>query len=372
MARCTMTEIDAPILPDYSGACISNIVPALLGHAEIGRGWMPDGVEDAEQVALLVIDGLGWDQLQSHAATAPVLSSLVGGPISTVVPSTTATALTSLTTGVPPGEHGVVGYRIRVDGSTLNVLRWTTEHGDARQRIVPTEFQGSDLFLATSPSVISRSEFHDSGFTSAHLDTGNFRGYRTTASMIHEVSTRLHDGDRFVYAYYDGLDRIGHEYGHGGHYLAELAYVDAVVEAIRQRLPDGAALLITADHGQVETGKQVVEFHADVDRQCSALSGEARFRWLHARAGHQTDLLQAARDQHGHQAWIRTRDEVIEEGWFGPSVSDAARSRLGDVAVVPWGEHAFVEPKDTGSFLIGRHGSLTSAEMRVPLLVASR
>jgi len=362
----------APLLPDYSGACISNVIPALLGHAEIGRGWMPEGVEDADQVVLLVIDGLGWDQLQTHAEVAPVLASLSGGPISTVVPSTTATALTSLTTGAPPGEHGVVGYRIRVDGSTLNVLRWTTEHGDARNRIVPSDFQTSDLFLAQQPAVISRSEFHESGFTSAHLDTGNYVGYRTTASMIHEVTTRLHGGDRFVYAYYDGLDRIGHEYGHGGHYLAELAYVDAMVEAIRSRMPDGAALLITADHGQVVTGNDCVEFDNDVLRLTNAMSGEARFRWLHARPGRTEDLLAAARDAHGHQAWVEPVEAVVDGGWLGPQVCDAARARLGDVAVVPHGVRAFVEPADMGRRLIGRHGSLTAAEMRVPLLLASR
>jgi hypothetical protein len=71
-------------------------------------------------------------------------------------------------------------------------------------------------------------------------------------------------------------------------------------------------------------------------------------------------------------AWVRTRDEVVDEGWFGPEVSPAARARLGDVALVAREPVSFDDPEDTGLFhLIGRHGSLTSAEMAVPLLAAS-
>ncbi len=77
-----------------------------------------------------MLDGLGWEQLQdAPRPDAHVSRAMTGGPITTVAPSTTATALTSITTGLPPGEHGVVGYRIDVHGEVLNVLRWTTPTG---------------------------------------------------------------------------------------------------------------------------------------------------------------------------------------------------------------------------------------------------
>ena len=66
-----------------------------------------------------------------------------GGPIHSVLPTTTATALTSLRTGLAPGEHGVIGYRMHVHGEVLNVLRWTTAAGDARQTIPPQKVQPS-------------------------------------------------------------------------------------------------------------------------------------------------------------------------------------------------------------------------------------
>jgi hypothetical protein len=107
---------DHPVVPDYGGACISNVVPALLEPGSEPPPWFPAGAIDADQVVLLVLDGLGWDQLQARQALAPTLCGMAGGPIASVVPSNTATALTSIATGLTPGEHGVVGYRVAVDG----------------------------------------------------------------------------------------------------------------------------------------------------------------------------------------------------------------------------------------------------------------
>jgi hypothetical protein len=81
--------------------------------------------------------------------------------------------------------------------------------------------------------------------------------------------------------------------------------------------------------------------------------------------------LEALTTHHGQQAWIRTRDEAISEGWYGPKVTGMARARMGDVMVAPWGTLAFLDPADSGPYsLVGRHGSVTSAEMLVPLLSA--
>ena len=96
---------DQPDLPDYAGACISNVVPALLEPPADTPSWLPAVAADASQVVLLVLDGLGWDQLQERRHIAPTLAAMAGGFIHTVAPSTTAAALTSIATGLPPGEH---------------------------------------------------------------------------------------------------------------------------------------------------------------------------------------------------------------------------------------------------------------------------
>ena len=363
---------DLPLLPSYDGACITNVVPALVEPTDAAPEWLPGAVVDADQVVLLVIDGLGWEQLHERRHLAPALSAMDGGPITTVAPSTTATALTSISTGLAPGEHGVVGYRMAVHGEVLNVLRWGTASGDARQSIPPQKIQPNAPFGGQRPPVVTRTEFADSGFTQAHLDGVRFTGYRTLGTFVAEIGRLSRSGEPLVYGYYEGLDKVSHEYGLGEQYDEELRWIDHLVGSILESLDPGTVLLLTADHGQVEVGENVLELPADVMAHVAMQSGEGRFRWLHARPGRATALLDAASSLLGEDAWVRSRDEAIAEGWYGPVVTEAATGRLGDVLLAARRDVAFHDPADTGPYvLVGRHGSLTAAEMLVPLLAAS-
>ncbi|MEQ1786184.1 MAG: alkaline phosphatase family protein, partial [Acidimicrobiales bacterium] len=354
---------DEPLLPDYDGACITNVVPALLHLDEGPPAWVPAAALEAERVVLLVIDGLGWTQLQSRRHLAPTLAAMAGSAITTVAPSTTATALTSISTGLPPGEHGVMGYRIAVGGDVLNVLRWTAGTRDARQSIPPSSIQSHAAFGGQRPPVITRAEFASSGFTMAHLDQVRFTGYRTLGTLTAELVRLGQAGEPFVYAYYEGLDKVSHEYGLGAQYDEELRWIDRLVATLLESLPAGTALVVTADHGQVETGHDVQELPSDVLTHVGMQSGEGRFRWLHARSGRSVALLEAVEAQLGEAAWVRTREQAIAEGWYGPKVTDAAASRLGDVLLAAKGTVAFHDPTDTGPYLlVGRHGSLTEDE----------
>ncbi|HRB04398.1 MAG TPA: alkaline phosphatase family protein [Ilumatobacteraceae bacterium] len=362
-----------PTLPRYSADNVRGIVPALLAPRGVRPAeWMPAAVAGAKQVVLLVLDGLGWEQLQARRALAPNLAAMAGGAITTVAPSTTSTALTSITTGLTPGEHGIVGYRMEMAGEVLNVLRWSTGHGDSRRQIDPTTTQPFSPFMGDRVTVVSKAELERSAFTEAHLRGAEQAGWRSPSSIAVVVGNLLRRGDRMVYAYYDGIDKIAHERGFGPFYDAELQLADAVVGAVHAALPPGAVLLVTADHGQVEVGDRLVTPHADVMRLCRHQSGEGRFRWLHARPGGQADLLAAATEHHGKDAWVHARDEIIGAGWFGPTVSPPIAARYGDVALVPHEPISFHDPLDSGPYpLVCRHGSLTSAEMLVPLLAAA-
>ena len=360
---------DDPHLPAFDAGCITNVVPLLLGTLEGDQGWAPHTVVDAERVVLLVIDGLGWNQLRAREALAPTLTGLDATAITTVAPSTTATALTSISTGLAPGEHGVMGYRIAVGADVLNVLRWTTDGRDARDAIVPGELQPNVPFGGQRPPVLTRAEFAGSGFTLAHLDPVRFTGYRTLGTLTAELVRLCRAGEPLVYAYYEGLDKVSHEYGLGAQYDEELRWIDHLVSVLLEVLPAGTVLAITADHGQVETGDDVLELPADVLTHVAMQSGEGRFRWLHARSGRAAALADAASSLLGEHAWVRTREQAIDDGWYGPKVTDAAAGRLGDVLLAARGTVAFYDPKDTGPYvLIGRHGSLTPDEMLVPFL----
>ncbi|MEO7398397.1 MAG: alkaline phosphatase family protein [Ilumatobacteraceae bacterium] len=359
-----------PVLPNYSGENVSGIIRALLAPPGVPLPtWIPE-LADVDQRVVLVIDGLGWEQLQIRLHLAPTLAAMTARPLTTVAPSTTATALTSITTGLTPAEHGLIGYRFDVGGDVLNVLRWRGERADLRRSHPPRDIQPYAPFLGQSPPVISRAELEPSAFTEAHLRGTKPVGWRSASAIAVEVGRQLAAGERFVYAYYDGIDKTAHERGFGAYYDAELATVDRLVGDVLDQMPDDAALLITADHGQVQVDDNVIRPDESMLAMVRLQSGEGRFRWFHARPGANEDLLAAATDAYGDVAWVVTRTQTIDEQWFGSAMSAPVASRLGDVALVAREPVTFFDSADSGPYeLICRHGSLTSAEMLVPLLV---
>ena len=363
-----------PVIPDYSGANLTGIIPGcLLGTSGRRPNWFPQPLQEAERIVLLVIDGLGYEQLQRHAHIAPNLMSLVGGSITTIAPSTTASALTSLVTGASPAEHGIVGYRMDMGDSIMNSLRWWSDTRDLRKVHPPATVQPIPPFVGMTIPVVSRAELEGSAFTEAHLRGSRPCGWRAASSIVAQCANLISSGEKFVYAYYDGIDKIAHERGFGAYYDSEIAATDWLVGSLLNTLPSGTTLAITADHGQVQVDDNVVHLSDDIKASLHHQSGEGRFRWLHAKRGQESDLLQIATDSYSDIAWVASRDQVIEEAWLGPArggrIADQVKRRLGDVALVPFTATTFDDPLDSGPFsLVCRHGSLTADEMYVPFL----
>ncbi len=352
------------VLPAYGRGCLTDLLPALTSA---DPGPLPIEFGPGPRI-LFVLDGLGWEQMAQWRHLLPNLTSFVGDSITTVAPSTTASALTSITTSLPPSQHGIVGYRMVVDDMVFNSLRWgSIERPDCRATVPPDLIQPYPPFLGRPMALVTKAEFQTTGFSQAHLRGGRLTGYRTPAVLVHELARLARSGEEVVYAYYDGIDKVAHEYGLRSEYEAELAFVDRMVRDVVEALPAGSTLVITADHGQVDCGDRLQELHAEVVAPVTMFSGEARFRWLHCDPADIDRVADAALAYHGHEAWVRTRDQILDEGWFGPAMSAGVIDRLGDVAVLPFVPIGYSDPADTGPFeLIGRHGSLTAAEMLVP------
>jgi hypothetical protein len=359
-------EPAAPVRPVYDGAGVSNVVPALLGARD--AAWLPIPTRDARTAVVLVVDGLGWDAITDRGELLPELTALTGGPITTVVPSTTASALSSITTGRPPAEHGVIGFRIVVDHVVLNVLSWQASNG--RRPPEPFTVQRHPPFLGREVDVVTKAAFASSGFTEAHLRGSRFRGWRALSSLVEHCRRLAAAGTPFVYAYYDGVDAVAHAHGlHDGFYDAELRAVDRLVGDLLDALPDDAVLVVISDHGQVHVGPDGWRDLDGVRDLFERGSGDGRFRYLHARRGAASDLLATATALYRDEAWVLGRDQLLEEAWLGPAPSPATRRRVGDVVLAARAAVAFVDPalpREAG--LISAHGSLTAPEMLVPLL----
>jgi hypothetical protein len=362
-----MTDLP-PRRPAYDGAWNGGIVPGVQTGPT--PDWFPDTLSGARAVVLLVLDGLGWAMLGEHAAVMPTLTAMAGGPITTVAPTTTAAGLTSIATGRPPSEHGIVGYRMRVGGEILNVLQWRTAAGEKGP--APAGVQPHEGYGGRPVPIVTRAEFTDSGFTKAHLRSGRIDGWKTTAILVERTRRAVAAGEPFVYAYYDGVDKVAHDFGlHDSHLTAELRFADRLVADLLADLPSWCALAVTADHGHVHVGPEGMRDLDAVSRLVIAHSGEGRFRSLHAVPGARTRLLEAARAAYGAEAWVLSRDEVWASGILGGEPSAAVRGRIGDVVLIARDAVAYVAPDlPKEAELIGCHGSLTDAELDVPLLAA--
>jgi hypothetical protein len=367
------------VKPDYSGPNVTGVVPALLGVRPVD--WLPDPVAGARSTVLLVLDGLGWEALQSFPDRLPELRAFSGGPVTTVVPSTTPAALTSITTGLPPARHGITGFRIRHEKGVLNAIRWQLSDGGRPPE--PEHVQKERVFCGQSVPVVTKAMFRTTGFTAAHMRGTDFHGWQTTSVLVEEVRALVAGGAPFVYAYYSGVDEVAHAHGlESAFYPAELAATDRLVGDLLDALPDDTALVVTADHGQVEVGPDGWRTLAPLHEFVETYAGDGRFRYLHAKPGRASELHAAADEMYGGaaigggagsgEAWVFRREQLLDEGWLGPDPVPAVYRRVGDVILAARGPVGFIDPTlPYEANLMGAHGSITAAEVEVPL-VASR
>lgn len=371
--------------PDPHIPHLADVVPSVLGAMGVaGFDNRLDLPGDIAGACVLLVDGLGAELLDAHAADAPVLAGLRGRSLHVGFPSTTAAGLAAVGTGCRSGEHGLVGYSFRLpDAGVVNTLRWRPHPwgDDLRAQFPPEQVQPMPTTFeraaaaGVTVSVVSGAEFTNSGLTRAVLRGGRYIGVQALGDLAASVRTALADGG-FCYAYHGELDLLGHLYGPGSAaWRMQLRQIDRLAESIVENLPPGGLLAVIADHGMVAVENPEV---VDID-DCpplldgvAAIGGEPRARHVYAADGAADGVLEAWRATLAERAWVVSREEAIAAGWFGDRVGDQVRPRIGDVVAAARGSAALVrrtvEPLE--SSLIGHHGSLTSAEQRVPLLVA--
>ncbi|MEV6426540.1 alkaline phosphatase family protein [Nocardia sp. NPDC051463] len=375
------------VAPRYGTGSLADLFPSLLA----GLG-VPGEVDrlglgcTADRICVLLVDGLGAEALAANADVAPFLSSLVPAELAAGFPSTTATSLSSLGVGVPPGEHGIVGYLINVPGydRLVNSLRWRL-HGegpkvDLLRELIPEQFQPSATVFeraAANGITVTQVAPHyqaGSGLTRAVLRGCEFRPNVSTGDLVAGVADAMRAGDRtLVYAYHGDLDTTGHVRGpFSDAWLLELAHVDRLAAAIAEHLPPNAALVVTADHGMVELDARI-DFDNTPPLQdgVARLGGEPRARHVYTTAGAAADVAATWQEFLGADFHVLSRADIIARGWFGPTVSPPIADRIGDLVVVAAGSRGIIRTgaEPLQAMLIGHHGSLTSAEMNVPLRV---
>ena len=382
-------------LPDYRDGSIVNLMRSILaglGAPDTGgaHGYLadlgPEEVAEARHVVLLVIDGLG--QAQLDAGPAPALRASLRGAMTSVFPSTTASAVTTFLTGLAPAEHAVTGWFTwfgELD-SIVAPLPFTTRAG--RTDLASLGVAPADVF--TGPTVFERvrADCHSvqparlvgSAYSRAHTRGAAPRGFTHLDELVRVIVDTVRDARRrtYVYAYWPMLDTLSHEYGaSSARARRHLARIDACFERLRAALAgSGTLLVVTADHGFVDTSPgsrlDAGSVPGLAPMLLRPLCGEPRVAYCYVREDRRSEFPGRAGDGLAGIARVVESAAMLEAGWFGladphPRLSE----RVGDYALVMLDEYAIHDRIEGEKPFrqIGVHGGVSREEMRVPLVV---
>ena len=387
-----------------------------------------DQLGDAQApLVMVLVDGLGWQMLRECAGHTPNLRRLLADSdyLHTCAPSTTAAALTTLATGVYPGAHAMVGYAVRDPllrgqlgaghvpkaGDVFDLITFkNSSHDPLTWQTVPTliERANAKAKAGCGPQLgavsIGRSKFAGSGLSLAAWRGFKHIGVDALDQRPYQAYRAIKEGAKLVYLYVGELDHAGHNHGwHSDKWLQALEALDAMVGQLFRRLPAGTRIVLTADHGMVDTDRHHridLAKEKELAKDVVAVAGESRFLQLYVAddvanvpaAGSpglgvagprgacgvvenngREELAQSVAKRWaeflGDRAiWVGTDPAPL----MGP-LSPGARAAVGDVLVALNDNWTVVDSR-VQSFhatqLIGVHGSLTPVELEVPLIKA--
>ncbi|MEW7976444.1 MAG: alkaline phosphatase family protein [Candidatus Sedimenticola endophacoides] len=380
------------ITPDYQGGGITNLMASVAqGLGGRPSGYPPTPLVDpaalvgAANVLLLVIDGLGYDYLQRHGAGG-FLQSNCQGRLTSVCPSTTASAIPTFLFGVPPQQHGFTGWfgYYRELGSVLAVLPFRPRHGGAplgTQEISPRALCGREPLsesLAVPSLAVMPEWIADSDFNRAFQGPARLARYRDMETFFDCCAAGLRGGGwHYVYAYWPEFDALAHEFGVASPQVAEhLARLEAGLERLQRRIAGSDTLvLVTADHGMIDSPPErtiLLGQHPELaDSLVLPLCGEPRFAYAYLRSGREQAFREYITGELAHAIDLHPSGRLLEQGWFGSGPPHPRlHQRIGDYALVLrdnykikdfiLGEHPHLH--------IGVHGGVSQAEMYVPLI----
>ena len=384
----------AATLPDYNGGSIANLmwsIAAAFGvpHAACPplRSALSPPLERHSRVLLIVVDGLGHRYL-TQASPAGTLKGHVRASLTSVFPSTTASAITTFLTGLSPAEHGLTGWHMYFEeidaiGAVLPFrLRGSEEPLSKRGLHAPALFGHHAFFdrLPVSSETIGPQKIVHSDFNVAHSGRARRHGYTNLAQLFHIIEQCLRErGERkFVYAYWPELDSVAHEYGVGSRQAAESLrrFDEGFARLLSSLRGCDATVLVTGDHGLIDAPAQAQVQLEDHPRLAAMLarplSGERRAAYCHVTPDRHADFERYVDDVLASRVERHESRTLVDRGWFGPGEPHPKLlSRLGDYVLVMRDRATIKDwmPGEKRYNQIGVHGGTTPEEMLVPLVV---
>jgi hypothetical protein len=370
--------------PDYNGGSIVNLMASII-NASGGKSQykeaklLPAKQLQTKRILLLAIDGLGDEWLARYGKESFLATHRVG-KLTSVFPSTTAAAMTAIYTGVPPARHGFTGWYMffRELGMVIAPLPpWSragkieTPQADASALLKATPIfeKISKKGVLIVPSAFTRSPYNQFIARKARPLT-----YNTLRGWINQTRKALRlRGNRFILSYWPGFDTLFHEKGSKNKQLhAHFWELDAAIQRLANSLDKETVLVITADHGLIDTSKNKnikIEEHSKLS-DCLALPlcGEHRIAYAYLKPGMEQ---QFKREMAKHKQAIIKKSSLMS-AWFGPGKAcKELPYRIGDYTIIMkenWTISDLLLDEKPNKH-IGRHGGTSKEEMLVPLII---
>ena len=368
-----LPRVGDPLITDVVAGGLATIDPALPGASAEAAASL--GMETgAHQLLLILVDGLGYELIEEYVGHTPTLRRVRGDvrSIHTVVPSTTAAAITAFGTGERPGATNMVGFSVAYRGTVMNLLAMEGGPAPSEWQPVPTYFERLAAADVAS-AVVSPARFAGSGLTGAALRGARHVPAETLDERVSAALRELRAGTPVVYLYWSEIDHAGHGSGVGSDsWIANLEEFDAGLARLLRSLPAGVRTVMTADHGMINVdASQIVDVaSAPALREgVRIVAGETRAVHVHADAGRADEVEARWRDVLGESAWIVSGEAI--SALIGAGDGAAV---IGDFLVLARGRGGVVDSRTQSASAIampGVHGSLTSTEMRIPVVVLS-
>lgn len=377
------------VLPCYGEGGLPGLIGRFAAFLD-GEPWVAPGSEapqgDARVVVFLLIDGLGDNYLQRCGVGSTLLAHR-RGRLTSVFPSTTASAVTTTMTGLSPARHGLTGWHIRDRrfGGILAPLPLVRRGGDtlAALRLTQRLFPYRTLYQrrARRSIVVSPRAIAWSRFSLRHTRGARIRGYGGAAEGMADAIVRavreLGPAGGFVHAYYPLFDTLSHEFGSTSDVAqAEFQRIDRVFGELLGRLAgQGCAVVATADHGFTDASDERtvhLEDHPELIAMLECpLFGERRAAFCAVRRGREAEFEVAARETFAGKAVLARSRELIEAGLFGLGPNNprlAERTGTHALLMEPGWTTVDRVAGETPHAMIGVHGGLSSDEMWIPLV----
>lgn len=380
-------------LPEYKKGSIVNLMATLaktLGGKSKYQTFKFLNAKDFDDktVILIVLDGLGYDFLKKYGKKS-FLHKKLKGKLTSVFPSTTASAITTFNTGLAPQEHALTGWFVFLEElkevvAILPLVPRGKEKPikiDTRKTEEIYNFKSFYEDLKIPSYTITHKNYINSPYNKAIAKGSKRVPCKSLPSLFAQMRKIIlkNPKRKYVYAYWGGLDSVCHRKGtDSSKALKHFLELDKRIKSLNDFLKDkNAVVIITSDHGQINTRekKEIIklENHPEL-KNCleGPLSGEPRVAYCNVKKSKTRQFENYIKNNFGKICWLYKSSELIKKNFFGlGKPHKKIASRIGNYVLIMKDNHIIGDsvPGEKDKNFIGNHGSVSSEEMYVPLIV---